>query len=118
MIPSNSLGPWSFSRISGLSIGGSGTGVSALSCSSVTVIGPIFFHVSPLSVLRSIQAAHVLYASTDDPLTIVPSASTSGFARIGPSNPAGNRSGFDHVLPSSVLHIRAPDQLPVSGPAL
>src|SRR5271155_2678514 len=81
-------------------------------------IGPIFAQVLPPSVLRSIHAAQERYASIEVPLTIVPSCNTSGFARIGPSSPAGRCSTGLQVLPSSVLHLRAPVQVCGLGPNL
>src|SRR6185312_8442982 len=105
MMPTYLRGPLSAAH-PGASFGGSGAGDAASSTAREMVIGPIFFHVTPLSVLRSIHAAHVLYASTLDPATTAPSANTSGFARIGPNSPAGSISFFDHVRPSSSEYIR------------
>src|SRR5579864_3847706 len=70
-------------------------------------IGPVRVHVFPLSVLRSIHTAQEWYASVEDPLTMVPSGSTSGLARTGPIRPAGRCSAGDHVFPSSSLHFLA-----------
>src|SRR5579864_1507856 len=117
MMPTYFRGPLSAAQ-PGASFGGSDAGVSAASASRDTVIGPIFAHVFPLSVLRSIHAAQVSCASTEDPLTIVPSSSTSGLARIGPSSPAGRRSSLDHVLPSSSLYMRPAAHSPGEGPTL
>src|SRR5665213_3543311 len=117
MMPTYFRGPL-YAAKPGASFGGSAAGVSAASASRDTVIGPIVVHVLPLSVLRSTQAAQVSCASTDVPLTIVPSSSTNGFARIGPSSPAGSRSSFDHVLPSSSLNMRPAAHCEGVGPTL
>src|SRR6185437_14737599 len=117
MMPTYFRGPLSAAQ-PGASLGGSAAGGSAVSISRDIVIGPILAHVLPLSVLRSTHAAQVSCASTEDPLTIVPSSSTSGFARMGPSNPAGSRSSFDHVLPSSSLNMRPAAHSPGDGPTL
>src|ERR1700691_6442294 len=90
--------------------------VGRLSGSTGGTIGPIFAHVLPPSVLRSIHAAQERYASIEVPLMIVPSFSTSGLARIGPSRPAGRCSAGLQVLPSSLLHLRAPVQVSGLGP--
>src|ERR1700722_17146918 len=81
-------------------------------------IGPIFVHVLPPSVLRSIHTAQERYDSIDVPLTMMPSCSTSGFARIGPSKPAGRCSAGLQLLPSSALHLRAAAQVCGLGPNL
>src|ERR1700733_10969783 len=117
MIPTYFRGPLSAAQ-PGAFFGGSAAGVSAASASRDTVIGPIFAHVLPPSALRSTHAAHVSCASTELPLTIVPSSSTNGFARIGPSNPAGSRSSADHVLPSSSLNFRPAAHWEGDGPTL
>src|ERR1700685_4539990 len=81
-------------------------------------IGPIFAHVLPPSELRSIHTAQERYDSIDVPLTMMPSCSTSGFARIGPSKPAGRCSAGLQLLPSSALHLRAAAQVCGLGPNL
>src|SRR6185312_12345183 len=80
---------------------------SGTSADSGTVIGPNFVHVLPPSPERSIHAFHLPF-STDEPLTIAPSFSTSGLSLIGPRMPSGRCSSALHVLPSSALHFRAP----------
>src|ERR1039457_4189855 len=117
MMPTYFRGPLSAAQ-PGAPAGGSGAGGSAASTSSEIVMGPIFAHVLPPSALRSTHAAHVSCASTEDPLTMVPSSSASGFARIGPSRPAGSRSPFDHVLPSSSLYMRPAAHCEGDGPTL
>src|ERR1017187_11013437 len=117
MMPTYLRGPLSAAH-PGAPAGGSGAGDSAASVAREIVMGPILAHVLPLSVLRSTHAAQVSCASTEDPLTMVPSSSTSGFARIGPNRPAGRRSSFDQVLPSSSLYFRPAAHSLGEGPTL
>src|SRR5438105_1187008 len=117
MIPTYLRGPLSASQ-PGAFFGGSAAGFAAASNSRETVIGPILAHVLPPSVLRSIHAAQVSWASTELPLTIVPSSSTTGLARMGPSSPAGSRSSLDQVLPSSSLYMRPAAHCDGDGPTL
>jgi hypothetical protein len=81
-------------------------------------IGPVRVHVFPLSMLRSIHAAQEWYASVEDPLTMVPSGSTSGLARTGPISPAGRCSACDQVSPSSSLYFLAAVHVLGLGPSL
>src|ERR1700728_3076667 len=83
-------------------VGARASPVPCLSGATGGTIGPIFAQVLPPSALRSIHAAQERYASIDVPLMIVPSFSTRGLARIGPSRPAGRCSAGLQVLPSLV----------------
>src|SRR5690606_8588335 len=79
--------------------------------------GGVSVHVRPPSVERSMCTRHPS-CSVLDPDRMSPLASSIGLFFTGPITPSGNRSGVDHVRPSSVDVVTMPHHSEGEGPTL